>query len=294
MNFKKLLFVTKFEELGFEALKTMLNLKEVALQHVVFMTVIERDQVAMQRGTGYDKKGERKLRETANIRFIDWAEHLFEMGMEVGAYIVVGTLIPQIILAAKKEEADLIVIGRTQKGLLEQFYSGSEVVELLNRTALPVLVYPPRPDLGAASGHLFDTPLLATDFSPASNKSLEYTKSLHKVIKQVHVMHVISEKDLKGNSNMLIQQSRKEARKKLDQLCDELEAAGIDARPHVYVGEPVEEIEKATKECGASLTILGSSAKAAWIERFIGSIPRRIAEKSPTPTLIIPPNQSAT
>ena len=107
-------------------------------------------------------------------------------------------------------------------------------------------------------------------------------------------MHVISEKDLKGNSNMLIQQSRKEARKKLDQLCDELEAAGIDARPHVYVGEPVEEIEKATKECGASLTILGSSAKAAWIERFIGSIPRRIAEKSPTPTLIIPPNQSAT
>ena len=125
MEIKKLLFVTKFEELGFDALRSMLNLRKAALEHVVFVNVIERDRIAMRRGTGYQKEEEIRLRETANIRFIDWAETLFEQGMEVGVYIVVGSMVSEVIKAAQKEEAGLIVIGRSHKGVLEQLYSGS-------------------------------------------------------------------------------------------------------------------------------------------------------------------------
>ena len=42
---------------------------------------------------GYRKDEEIRLREAANIRFIDWSENLFEQGLEVGVYIVVGTLV---------------------------------------------------------------------------------------------------------------------------------------------------------------------------------------------------------
>jgi hypothetical protein len=83
MEIKKLLFVTKFEEMGFDALQSLLSLTKAALNHVVFVNVIEREKVAMHRGVGYQKKEEIRLRETANIRFIDWAEDLFEQGMEV-------------------------------------------------------------------------------------------------------------------------------------------------------------------------------------------------------------------
>jgi nucleotide-binding universal stress UspA family protein len=55
------------------------------------------------------------------------------------------------------------------------------------------------------------------------------------------------------------------------------------------VGNPEAEIEKAAKECQATLVVLGSSSKNLWMERWVGSTPRAIAEKSAFPTLLIPP-----
>jgi hypothetical protein len=131
MELKKLLFVTKFNDLSFNALQSFLCLRKAALSHIVLANVIEREKVAMHRGLGYQKSEEIRLRETANIRFIDWAETLFEKGLEVGVYIVVGNMVRKVIEAAKKEEADLIVIGRSPQGFLEQLYSGSHITELI-------------------------------------------------------------------------------------------------------------------------------------------------------------------
>ena len=135
MKIKKLLFVTKFEELGLDALQSLLILRKAALEHVVFVNVIERERVAMRRGTGYNKKAEIRLRETANIRFIDWAENLFEQGMEVGVYIVVGSLVGEVIKAAQKEEADLIVINKSD--LAEVMEVDIERLKMDARTVKP-------------------------------------------------------------------------------------------------------------------------------------------------------------
>ncbi len=291
MEIKKLLFVTKFEELGFDALQSLLALRQASLEHVVFINVIEREKVAMYRGKGYQRDEERRLREAANIRFIDWAEDLFEQGMEVGVYIVVGSLVAEVIKAAQKEESDLIVIGRSHKGLLEQFYSGSDVTELIRRTQIPVLVYKPSPENVFVLDKPFERPLLATDWSPASLRAVDYLKGLRGIVEKIHVVHVIGEKDLSGSSVMEVQKARKLIRQKLDEICQTMEDAGIEADPHVYVGDPEQEIEKAARECLATLVVLGSSGKAGWVERWIGSTPQKIAEKSVFPTLIIPPEK---
>ena len=292
MEIKKLLFVTKFEELGFDALRSLLNLRLAALSHVVFINVIERDRVAMSRGKGYRKDEEIRLRERANIRFIDWAETLFEQGMEVGVYIVVGSLVPEVIKAAQKEEADLIVIGRTHKGVLEQLYAGSDVTELLRRTSKPVLLYKYLSENTLSIEEPFQRPLLATDWSPASLRAVDYLKLLKDVIQEIDVIHVASESELKGSSAMAIQKTRKETRNKLDDICDTFETAGITARAHVYIGDPEREIEKAARECQSTMVVLGSSGKSAWVERWIGSVPLKIAEKSVYPTLLIPPEKN--
>ena len=289
MEIKKLLFVTKFEQLGFDAVQSLLPLRKAALNHVVFVNVIERDRVAMRRGTGYRKEEEIRLRETANIRFIEWAENLFEQGMEVGVYIVVGSLVSQVIKAAEKEEADLIVIGRTHKGMLEQFYTGSDVTELIRRTFIPVLVYKPMPENISVLERPFERPLLVTDWSPASLRAVEYLKDLKDIVQEINIINVVSEKEITGSSAMEVQKTRKEKRQKLEETSDAMEAEGIRARFHVYVGDPVQEIEKAARECQATMVVLGSSGKASWAERWIGSIPRSIAEKSAFPTLLIPP-----
>jgi nucleotide-binding universal stress UspA family protein len=36
---------------------------------------------------------------------------------------------------------------------------------------------------------------------------------------------------------------------------------------------------------------MGSSGKSEWVERWLGSTPRAIAEKSDLPTLIFPPSR---
>ncbi len=290
MKIKKLLFVTKFEELGLDALQSLLSLRKAALEHVVFVNVIERERVAMRRGTGYNKAAEVRLRETANIRFIDWAENLFEQGMEVGVYIVVGSLVGEVIKAAQKEDADLIVIGRSQKGVIEQLYAGSDVTELLHRTARPVLVYKYLSETSFALETPFERPVLATDWSPASLKAVEVLKELEAVIREIHVVHVAEPKDLSGSA-MAIQKTRKKMRARLDEICETFETNGIAARSHVYVGNPEQEIEKAARECQASLIVMGSSGKASLVERWLGSIPRNIAEKSAYPTLLIPPEK---
>jgi nucleotide-binding universal stress UspA family protein len=102
---------------------------------------------------------------------------------------------------------------------------------------------------------------------------------------------VISEKDLKGSSAMAVQKTRKKIRAKLEEICAIFEAEGIKAREHIYVGEPEEEIERAAKDCQSTVIVLGSSAKGAWVERWLGSTPRSIAEKSVYPTLLIPPEK---
>jgi nucleotide-binding universal stress UspA family protein len=291
MKIKKLLFVTKFEELGYDALKSLLGLRKAGLEHVVFLYVIEREKVAMQRGVGYQKEEQVRLKEAANIRFIDWAERLFEEGMEVGVYIQVGSLAAEVIKAAQKEEADLVVIGRSHKGALEQFYAGSTVVELIRRLSIPVLVYKPAPEGPCVIEKPFDRPLLATDGSPASLRAADYLKELKGVAQEIQVIHVVDDKQISGASVMEAQKARKEARARLEEVCALFEAEGIPARPHVYVGEAGEQIDVAARECEATLIVMGSSAKAAWVERFIGSTPRDIAEKSSFPTLLIPPEK---
>jgi nucleotide-binding universal stress UspA family protein len=241
---------------------------------------------------GYRKDEEIRMREAANIRFIDWSESLFEQGLEVGVYIVVGSLVAEVIKAARKEETDLIVIGRSHKGVLEHLYSGSDVTELLRRTATPVLVYKHLSETAISIEKPFERALLAIDWSPASLKAVDYIKRLKDVVQEVRLVHVVSEKELKGSSAMAIQKTRKETRSKLEELCEVFEAEGISAREHVYVGDPDLEIEKAARDCQATLIVLGSSAKAAWVEKWLGSTPRDIAEKSVYPTLLIPPEKA--
>ncbi|CAB5091709.1 Universal stress protein family [Olavius algarvensis associated proteobacterium Delta 3] len=292
MEIKKLLFVTKFEELCFDALRSLLGLRQSALDHVVFLTVIERDKVAMHRGAGYRKEEEIRLRERANIRFIDWAENLFVEGMEVGVYIEVGTLVSNVIDAAKDENADLIVIGRSHKGVLETLYSGSDVTELLRRAATPVLVYKHLTESSLVPEKPFERVVLATDWSPASLRAVELLKPLKNVIQEIHVVHVVGDEELTGSNAMEIQKTRKDRRQRLDEVCEIFEAEGITAEPHVYIGDPEEEIEKAARESQATMIVMGSSGKSAFVERWLGSTPQRIAEKSMYPTLLVPPEQA--
>jgi nucleotide-binding universal stress UspA family protein len=286
---KRMLFATKFQELAFDALESLLDLRAVGLDHVVFLYVVERDKVAMYRGVGYQKSEEVKLKEVANIHFIEWAEQLFEQGMEVGVHIVVGTLVRQVVRAASMENVDLIAIGRPTRGRLEQLVSGADISDLIRRTRVPILVYKQEdPPETAEKVHPFTRPMLATDWSPAAGKALDFLMGLKGLVEEISVIHVGKENALTSRSAMDVQHYRKTHRKKLQAICDTFESEGIRARPHLYVGDPYQKIERAAREWRASMIVTGCSGKGTWRERIIGSVPRFLAEKSDVSTLIVP------
>ena len=122
-------------------------------------------------------------------------------------------------------------------------------------------------------------------------KAVEYLKRLGNVAEEITVIHVVDEKELVGTSSLDVQKTRKEVRARLEEICAVFEAEGIRSRGRIYVGNAEDEIDKAARECQSTMIVLGSSAKSRWMEKWLGSTPRSIAEKSIYPTLLIPPEK---
>jgi nucleotide-binding universal stress UspA family protein len=141
---------------------------------------------------------------------------------------------------------------------------------------------------GKVNDKPFEKPLLATDWSPASERAVETLINWKNVIKHVEVIHVASEKSLKSSSAMAVQKIRKETKQKLNETCEVFRAAGIEAEAHLYVGNITEQLNRAAQERGASMIVAGTTGKGPWKERWLGSVPQKLAEESEFPTLLVP------
>lgn len=288
MGIRKMLFVTDFEELWFDALQSLMGLRQAGLDHVVFLHVISRDLVAMRRGKGYLLEEEIKLKEMANVRFMDWAASIFEKGMECGAYVVVGENVPKIVSTAEAEKVDLIVTGVHKRTPVEKLYADSQTLELLRRTRTPVLVHKYVSSSGKVNEKPFDAPLFVTDWSPPSERVIEYIISLKKAVNKVVATHVIVEDSMKGKSRTELQRTRKECLKRLEEISVTFEGEGIKVDTHLGVGDVVTQINNIARESGCTMIIAGTTGKGAWRARWLGSISRELAETSDLPTLLVP------
>lgn len=288
MKIATILFVSDFEELWFDALQSLMSLRKAGLNHVVFLHVIHREKVAMKRGAGYLKQEERKLREIADIRFIDWAETLFEEGMEVGAHIAIGNPVPRILSVADFEGVDLIVTARRRRGKIEEFFAGSETAELLRRTDRPVLIYNYLSQSGKVGENPFERMLLALDWSVSSEKILEFIFALKGSVQRVEIIHVLSDKEIGKLSKMEAHKLERTNKKRLDKVCDVFVEERIDARPHIYIGPVEEQIERAAAEHKATMIVVGTTRTGFWKEKWSGSVSYALAEKSELPVLVIP------
>jgi len=281
MEIKKMLFVTDFEGLWFDALRSLMALRKVGLDHVVLLHVIERK-------IGYYTKEEKeRLRAMAEVRFIDWAQSLYEEGMECGSYIVVGDTVHKILEAAEEEEVDLVVINRQKRKKMEKLYIDSKTLEFLRKTPTTVLIHKYKSESGTVSDKLFERPLLAIDWSPPATRALDFLVGLKSIIKKLQVVQIVTEKEIEGLGKRGLLKLEREHRKKLYELCNSLKDEGIDAEAHLYIGD-VAQIQNAAREYEATIIATGTTRKSAWQSRWLRSISQELAELSELPTLLVP------
>ena len=295
MEFKKILFPTKFRELAFNSLESILELKKAGLKEIVLTYIIPRDEVGFVPYGGYMKDEEERLREQARIRFENWQEAIAAEGIESKLRIEVGNPIPKLLRVAEEEKVDLIIAGRKKRTMLGKVYVGSHTLELIRRCTVPVLVskYMVRfewegEQITRVNDRLFTAPLLATDWSEPSEKALRLVSSFKELADKVMVTHIIGVKISKGLDKSELNRIEKESKERLEEYCDRLRKDGINAEPHLFSGQSAPEIIRVAREHKASMIIMGTTGKDRFKEFWLGSVSHRVTESSELPVLLVP------
>jgi nucleotide-binding universal stress UspA family protein len=295
MKFEKILFPTKFRELDFNALESLLELKKAGLKEIVLTFVIPREDVAFVPFGGYLKDEEERLREEARIRFEDWQESVSKKGIKTKIRIEVGSPIPEIMSIAEEEKVDLIVAGRGKRTEIEEICLGSHTLGFIRRAAIPILVskYMVRFEregelVTQVNGRIFSNPLLATDWSKPSEKAMEVLMALKGLVDKAMVTHIIEVKIAKGHDKSGLDRLEKESKRRLKDYCDRLRKAGINAESHLFSGKSAPEIIRVAREHKASMIIMGTTGKDRFKEFWLGSVSHRVAEGSELPVLLVP------
>jgi nucleotide-binding universal stress UspA family protein len=134
--------------------------------------------------------------------------------------------------------------------------------------------------------------LFPTDFSDCSARAQEYAMYLATAWDaDVDVLHVIEGPSwLKGNEPGLsaVEQVRKEAALRLDLVHDQMTRSGITASVRELAGIPSEQINRAARESGADLVVLGARGWTNLLYGLVGSTAERVIKDSPCPVLAVP------
>ncbi len=294
MSIEKILFPTKFKELSYESLESLLVLEKADMKEVVLCHVISRDDVGFVPFGGYLKEEEEKLRAEAKIRLEDWQQSLNEKSISSKIEISVGEPVHGILVKAEEEKVDLVVVGKKKSFENERSFLGPYGRELMTRSKIPVLAIShiaqfkwQEAELTQTNDLPFEMPLIVVDWNEVSQRVVDFVSSLNGAVKKVLVFHNIDTSSPKEVSAM--EDIEKECDEKLKVYCEKLEAAGIEAEPHTGAGEIFDEILRVSREREASMIIMGNTSGHRFLEKMLHrSISYEIARVSELPTLLVP------
>lgn len=295
MAIEKILFPTKFRELSFNSLEPLFVLKDAGLKEIVLCHIILREDVGFVPFGGYLKEEEEKLTEEARIRFNDWQESLTKKGIDSKVIIKVGEPVHEVLNIAEDEMVDLVVVGQKQRTGLEDFFAGTDTLQIVTRSRIPVLTskYHVHYEIEGErhekiNDNIFELPMLITDWSEPSQRSVEFLTSLKGAVKKVIVFNDIDLKPSDAHEKDKVHALEEKYHRKLTDCCNMLKASGIDAEPHLGAGDIEEEVLRISRERHATMIITGTTGKGRLKELLHGSLSHEITKKSELPTLLVP------
>lgn len=295
MQIKKILFHTRLREFSFNALETLLDLKKAGLHEIVLVYIIDREEVSFVPYGGYLKDEETRIRESAKVHFDKWQQFLSQHHIKSQALIERGSPNVTLLKIADEKGVDLIVTGRKKRTLLEKVYVGSHILDLLRRSPIPILMHKYQVEFEGGQGtftrineHIFNTPMIATDWSIPSEHALLAMEAIRHVAEKVQVAHIIDSKLIKNRNKDEIDLLKQESQHRLDEYCHRLSQMKLKAEPLLAIGKTAPEIIKLSREYDASMIVLGRTGKDWFEEYWLGGVSHRVAEISELPVMLVP------
>ncbi len=297
MSIEKILFPTKFRELAFDALESLIVLKEAGLKEIIFLHVILREDVGFVPFGGYLKKEEEKLRAEARIRLEDWQKTLDEKGIKSKIIIKVGRPVHEMIHAAENEKVDMIIVGRKKRIDIENTFIGSYTHKVITRIRLMTFVskYMVEYKFGNAAltktnDRPFENPLVTVGGSEElSQRVVDSLKMFKGVVKKAIIFFNIDEKMIDEKDKTEIAQLKEECGQTCRKYCEQLAAAGIEAEHHFGAGGILDEILRVSRERKASMIVMGNTSGHRFLEDLLHrSLSYQVTKTSELPVLLVP------
>lgn len=289
---RKILFPTKFEELSFRCIERLYPLKKAGLEEIVFLFVIDREEVAGDLFRGFDKKLVGQLTEEAHLRFQDWEREVRKEGLKTREVVEVGRPEGKILEVSCREEVDLIITGRQRHMATDAIYLGGTAMGVLRRSAIPVFVCKHGHGEETAAcdvgGNAFERVLYATDFSEDAQFALKFARGLQGAAKGVDVVHVITERDFRKHTEEEIRAEEAAARERMEEICRSIRELGMEADHHLLAGNTASEIVQAAVDHHSTVILMGTKGKHGIKEMWLGSASHRVAELAPVPVILVP------
>jgi len=218
--------------------------------------------------------------------------------------VLVGDAADTIRLGARREHADLIVLGTQGLGGVRKLLLGSTTDRLLRSTETAILAVPlaeqgvPDWESQGQPPMAAKTILAATDFSAPANHAVAVAADLARDHRAALVVaHVVSPVTAPPRWRSYVQTVQEEgipkARTRLDHVAASIPA---DVTPElvVCIGRPADAIADLARERAAGLIVLGLVGENCNPSARPGAIAYRVLCLSHTPVLVVPPqpNQS--
>jgi len=285
--FNKVLFPTDFSvnaHKTLECIGEIPGVKEVVLLHIV----------AVPSGVFDSKHGwiQGPQVEDAKLRLEEHKEHLESLGLKVKTkvdVITAGDISRTILETADDENVSLIVMNAHGKSLIKGLLLGSVPLSVMRHAKTDVLLMRYKlaeslegEKLDKFCEKIFSKVLYPTDFSEPAGEALSFVKNL-KGVEEIGLVHVVT----KGETEKEIETNIQEAKKKLEDIKDELSGADFKVKDYVRVGSPAEEICSVAEDEDASLIAMSSHGKGWFKELLLGDTTFDVVKNTKRPVLVV-------
>ncbi len=142
---------------------------------------------------------------------------------------------------------------------------------------------------------MFGHVLVPTDFSEASRVVVRWVPRLRELgMRRVTLVHVIDQRSFEHagagfDISKLIREAEEDARKRLEELVEELRREGVEAdyvKPIPY-GFPEAEIARAAEKIGATMVVMSSRGRGWLRDVLFGSVSEGVVRRCQVPVLVV-------
>jgi len=195
--------------------------------------------------------------------------------LETSDEVLDGEAFVEIIRCARRQQSDLIVLGRHGAGGFKDMLIGTTAERVVRKGDLPVLVVRQRPT------RPYQVPLIATDLGDASLRTLDLARSvLGPEVGCAEVLHVfnvpfeglVAPASGARSAADYRKSFQEKAAAKLRAWLRSYRSEGIEWRPRLRDGDPRSVIAVEARKLHADLLVLGTHGRAGLSHVLLGSV----------------------